>query len=125
MAVKLILKKMTVCQHIETACERFCIDISKRHDATCYSRPRGITQRAWRQAIGGTDERSQRDGSRNSDGNVLNVNWNSDDQKVQVNWYNLDNSDSKYGLRSEVSATKPCLIDGVLSEIFDPPIRHF
>lgn len=52
--------------------------------------------------VGDTDECSQKDGSRNSDGYVPGVNWN--DSKVQVNWYNLDNSNSDYGLRSEVLA---------------------
>lgn len=30
-------------------------------------------------------------GSRNSSGNVPNVNWNSDNRQLNVNWYNPDN----------------------------------
>jgi hypothetical protein len=43
-------------------------------------------------------------GSRNSDGNVPNVNWNPDNRKVYVNWYNPDNSNDNLRSRSEVSA---------------------
>jgi hypothetical protein len=43
-------------------------------------------------------------GSRNSDGNVPNVNWNSDNRKVYVNWYNPDNCNDNLRSRSEVSA---------------------
>jgi hypothetical protein len=60
--------------------------------------------------VGDTDECSQKDGSRNSDGNVPNMNWN--DSKVQVNWYNLDNSNSDYGLRSEVLTSSPTILWG-------------
>jgi hypothetical protein len=45
-------------------------------------------------------------GSRYSDGNVPNVNWNSDNRKVNVNWYNPDNADDNIRSRSEVSAKK-------------------
>ena len=41
-------------------------------------------------------------GSRNSDGNVPNANWNSD--KFKVNWYSPDNSNDSIRSRSEVSA---------------------
>lgn len=45
-------------------------------------------------------------GSRNSDGNVPNVNWNSDNDKLQVNWYNPDNANDNLRGRSEVSKIK-------------------
>ena len=41
-------------------------------------------------------------GSRNSNGNVPNVNWN--DDKLNVNWYNPDNANSNIRARAEVSA---------------------
>ena len=31
-------------------------------------------------------------GSRNANGNVLNVNWNSDNAKLNVNWYSSQNA---------------------------------
>jgi hypothetical protein len=37
-------------------------------------------------------------GSRSSDGNVPNVNWNPDNRKLKVNWYNPGNTSD--GLRS-------------------------
>ena len=43
-------------------------------------------------------------GSRNSDGNVPNVNFNSDNRKVYVNCYNLDNANGNLRSRSEVPA---------------------
>ena len=43
-------------------------------------------------------------GSRNSDGNVPNANWN--DGKFYVNWYNADNSNSNLRAREEVSRRK-------------------
>ena len=42
--------------------------------------------------------------SRNSDGNVPNVNWN--DDKLQVNWYNSDNANDNLRVREEVSQKK-------------------
>jgi len=44
-------------------------------------------------------------GSRNSNGNVPNVNWN--DDKLNVNWYNPDNANSNIRARAEVSAREP------------------
>ena len=41
--------------------------------------------------------------SRNSDGNVPNVNWNSDNDKLQVNWNNPDNANDNLRGRVEVS----------------------
>ena len=43
-------------------------------------------------------------GSRNSDGNVPNVNYNVDNRKVYVNWYNPSNSNSNIRARAEVSS---------------------
>jgi len=45
-------------------------------------------------------------GSHNQDGNVPNVNWNSDNRKVNVNWYNPDNHNDYLRSRSEVSHKK-------------------
>jgi hypothetical protein len=45
-------------------------------------------------------------GSRNSDGNVPNVNWNSDNAKLQVNWNNPDNRNDNLRARAEVSTTR-------------------
>lgn len=42
-------------------------------------------------------------GSRNSDGNVPNVNWNGDNRKLHVNWYNVDNRNDNLRARAEVS----------------------
>ena len=44
---------------------------------------------------------NKKDGSRNSDGNVPNANWN--DSKFQVNWYNTDNRNANLRPREEVS----------------------
>lgn len=41
--------------------------------------------------------------SRYSDGNVPNVNWNSDNDKLNVNWYNPDNANDNLRGRVEVS----------------------
>jgi hypothetical protein len=43
-------------------------------------------------------------GSRNTNGNVPNVNWNPDNRKVYVNRYNPDNRNDNLRSRSEVSA---------------------
>ncbi len=48
-----------------------------------------------------------KDGSRNLDGSVPYVYWNSDNRKVYVNWYDVRNANPRNGLRSEVSATQP------------------
>ena len=50
--------------------------------------------------------------SRNSDGNVPNVNWN--DDKLQVNWYNSDNANDNLRVRVEVSLKEILLITGFL-----------
>ena len=42
-------------------------------------------------------------GSRNSDGNVPNVNWNTDNRKLHVNWNNPDNRNDNLRARAEVS----------------------
>jgi hypothetical protein len=39
--------------------------------------------------------------SRDSDGNVVNVNWN--DDKLNINWYNVDNCNDNLRARVEVS----------------------
>ncbi len=44
---------------------------------------------------------------RNSDGNVPNVNWNGNYDKLHVNWYNADNRKDNIRSREEVS-TKNC-----------------
>ena len=49
---------------------------------------------------------SGKNGSRNSDGNVPYVGWDSDNRKVYVNWYNPDNSNDNLRSRSEVSHNK-------------------
>lgn len=59
------------------------------------------------EARGDTERFAQKSGSRNSDGNVPNANWN--DGKFRVNWYNLDNSNSDNGIRSEVSEKIPLI----------------
>lgn len=41
-------------------------------------------------------------GSRYSDGNVPNVNWN--DSKMKVNWYHPDNANGNLRSRAEVSS---------------------
>ena len=43
-------------------------------------------------------------GSRYSDGNVPNVNWN--DDKLNVNWYNTGNANDNLRSREEVSKRK-------------------
>lgn len=53
------------------------------------------------------EECSQLDCSRNSDGNVPNVYFNPNADKVYVNWYNVDNPNATNGLRSEVLAEAP------------------
>ena len=49
-------------------------------------------------------------GSRNSDGNVPNVNWN---DKLKVNWYNPDNANDVLRSREAVSGEKS-LLSGAL-----------
>jgi hypothetical protein len=49
-------------------------------------------------------ESSNNTGSRNRNGNALEVNWNSGDRKVYVNWYNPGNRNDNLRARSEVSA---------------------
>ena len=62
-------------------------------------------------------------GSRNSDGNVPNANWN--DGKFYVNWYNADNSNSNLRARVEVSRRKVPR-GGLFSlKIREPPGGHF
>lgn len=69
------------------------------------------------------DEYVQKDASRNMDGNVPNVNWNPNYQKVNVDWYNVGNSNPQYGLRREVSAKNPVL-DRIFCKVFYPPVYH-
>jgi len=47
------------------------------------------------------EEIKQKDGSRYSDGDVPNANWN--DGKFRVNWYNTDNRNDNLRSREEVS----------------------
>lgn len=66
-------------------------------------------------------------GSRNSDGNVPNVNWY--DDKLKVNWINPDNSNSNWRSREVVSEEDPdnfgVIFFCVLLKIFNPTIGHF
>ena len=52
------------------------------------------------------DDYIQKSGSRNANGNVPNAYLN-DNDKFNMNWNNLDNYNSKYGIRSEVSHKNP------------------
>jgi hypothetical protein len=62
-------------------------------------------------------------GSRNSDGNVPNVNWN--DDKLNVNWTNADNRDANLRARVEVSGLG-LLFWGLFSlQIYKPAVGHF
>ena len=45
-------------------------------------------------------------GSRYSDGNVPNVNWNVDNQTVNVNWYNASDHNPNFAVRPEVSTAQ-------------------
>ena len=45
--------------------------------------------------------------SRNSNGNVPNVNWNGYNGKVNVNYYNPDNANGNLRARAEISVNKP------------------
>jgi len=47
-------------------------------------------------------ELGNKTGSRNSNDNVPNANWN--DSKFHINWYNPDNANDNIRSRSEVSA---------------------
>jgi hypothetical protein len=67
----------------------------------------GITQSFWKQKLGENDEYSQKDCSRDSDGNVPSMYFNPDNAKVNVNAYNVDNVNPTNGLRSEVFAKNP------------------
>lgn len=64
---------------------------------------RKITQETLHKVFGETDGSGQHTGSRNSDSNVPNVNWNPDNRKVYVNWYNPDNRNDNLRTRAEVS----------------------
>lgn len=63
-----------------------------------------LTQAILRKIAGAMDENRQITGSRYSDGNVPNVNWN--DGKMNVNWYNPGNANDNLRARSEVSKKK-------------------
>ena len=65
------------------------------------------TQKIPMRIVGEMDEGKQKDGSRNSDGNVPNANWN--DDKFQVNWNNADNRNDNLRSREEVSRKKELL----------------
>lgn len=56
------------------------------------------------------DGYSQKDCSRNSDGNVPSVYWNPANAKVNVNAYSVDNANPTNGLRSEVLAKIPICV---------------
>jgi hypothetical protein len=68
------------------------------------------------------DEAGQKGtGSRNSDGNVPNVNWN--DGKMNVNWTNPDNRNEN--LRSRQKFQKESPLARAFSQIFHPTVGHF
>lgn len=48
----------------------------------------------------------RKSGSRDTDGNVPNVNWNPDNRTVNVNWNGLDDSNRNGGVRRAVSTRK-------------------
>lgn len=56
------------------------------------------------------EEIKQKNGSRNSDGNVPNVNWNSSNDKLNVNWNYPDNANDNLRSRAEVSKNKELFI---------------
>ena len=65
-------------------------------------------------------------GSRYSDGNVPNVNWNRDNRKVYVNWYNVDNANDNLRTRAEVSSLKePCWLFLCVSQPSQTHFRNF
>lgn len=57
-------------------------------------------------------------GSRNSDGNVSNVNWNND--KLKVNWNNPDNSNDNLRAREVVSSQRNPAYAGFLKYFIQP-----
>ena len=59
------------------------------------------TQKIPMRIVGEMEEIKQKDGSRYSDGDVPNANWN--DGKFRVNWYNTDNRNDNLRSREEVS----------------------
>lgn len=65
---------------------------------------RRTTQKSPMRLVGDTDKSKQKDGSRNSDGNVPNANWN--DDKFKVNWNNPGNQNDNLRPREEVSHKK-------------------
>lgn len=67
------------------------------------------------------DKSRQKDGSRNSDGNVPNGNWNSD--KFYVNWYNTDNRNDNLRPREEISQKSAS--GGFFDYVFNPCTCHF
>lgn len=65
-----------------------------------------LTQIIFPKIIGDLDGARQLLGSRYSDGNVPNVDWNRDNRKVYVNWYNPQNRNANLRCRVEVSALR-------------------
>jgi hypothetical protein len=71
--------------------------------------------------FGEIDGIKQNSGSRNSDGNVPNVNFN--DDKVNVNWYNSSNANSNLRARSvEVSKKEPQIFRALLLCVIPVPV---
>ncbi len=62
-------------------------------------------------------------GSRNSNGNVPNVNWN--DDKMNVNWYNPDNYNGSFRARAEVSKQEAPLFGLFVCQKLVPARCHF
>lgn len=69
------------------------------------------TQYIVKTIYGDKEDYTQKSGSRNANGNVPNTYLN-DNGKFNVNWNDLDNSDPKYGIRSEVFHKNPQIILG-------------
>jgi hypothetical protein len=65
------------------------------------------TQKVLKKIFGDTEEIIQRDGSRNSDSNVPNANWNGD--KFKVNWNNVNNQNDNLRPLEEISHNKGSL----------------
>ena len=65
-------------------------------------------------------------GSRYSDGNVPNVNWNSNNSEMNVNWYNPGNANDNLCSREKFLKKKSRNygISLIIFKIFYPAVRH-
>ncbi len=91
-------------------------------DAAHCSRPRGITQRAWQQAIGEKEDVLQN--GLWSDGNLVNGNSSADGSKLNLNNGNVDNRNPDNGVREKFRASIR-LWRILRLQILDPAVRHF